>query len=41
MLFLYELKYVLELVKQFSFINSNVSLKQILLTWLNIFPFSC
>ena len=41
MLFLYELKHVLELVKQFSFINSNVSLKQILLTWLNIFPFSC
>ena len=32
---------VLVLVKQFSFINRNVSLKQILLTWFNIFVFSC
>jgi len=29
------------MVKQFSFINRNVSLKQALLTWFNIFPFSC
>jgi len=41
MLFLHELKQVLGLVKQFSFINRNVSLKQILHTWFNIFPFSC
>jgi len=41
MLSLHELKQVLVLVKQFSFINRNVSLKQILLTWFNIFPFSC
>jgi len=41
MLFLYELKQVLVLVKQFSFINRNVSLKQVLLTWFNIFSFSC
>jgi len=40
MLFLHELKQVLVLVKQFSFIIRNVSLKQILLTWFNIFPFS-
>ena len=32
MLFLPELKQVLVLVKQFSFINRNVSLKHILLT---------
>jgi len=30
MLFLHELKYVLVLVKQFSFINRNISFKQIL-----------
>jgi len=41
MLFLHELKQILVLVKQFSFINRNVSLKQILLTWFNIFSFSC
>jgi len=41
MLFLHELKQVLVLVKQFSFVNRNVSLKRILLTWFNIFPFSC
>ena len=41
MLFLHELKQVLVLVTQSSFINRNVSLKQILLTWFNIFPFSC
>jgi len=41
MLFLHELKQVLVLVTQFSFINRNVSPKQILLTWFNIFPFSC
>jgi len=41
MLFLHELKQVLVLVKHFSFINRNVSLKQILLTWFNIFAFSC
>jgi len=38
---LHELEQVLALVKQFSFINRNVTLKQILLTWFNIFPFSC
>jgi len=38
MVFLHELKQVLVLVKQFSFINRNVSLKQILLTWFKIFP---
>ena len=32
MLFLYELKQVLILVKQFNFINRNVSLKQVPLT---------
>jgi len=41
MLFLHELKQVLVLVKQFSFINRNVFLQQMLLTWFNIFPFSC
>jgi len=41
MLFLHELKQVFVLVKQFSFINRNVALKQLLLTWFNIFPFSC
>jgi len=41
MIFLRELKQVLVLVKQFSFINRNVSIKQILLRWFNIFPFSC
>jgi len=40
MLFLHERKQVLVVVKQFSF-NRNVSLKQILLTWFNIFPSSC
>jgi len=40
MLFLHELKQVLVLVKQFSFISRNVSLKYILLTWFNIFAFS-
>jgi len=37
---LHEFKHVLALVKQFSFINRNVSLKQILLTWFNVFPCS-
>jgi len=41
MLFLHKLKKVLVLVKQFSFVNRNVSLKQILITWFNIFPCSC
>jgi len=41
MLFFYELKQVLAFFNQFSFISRNVSLKQILLTWFNIFPFSC
>jgi len=41
MLFLHELKQVVVLFKQFSFINRNVSLKQILFTWFHIFPFSC
>jgi len=41
MFFLHELKQVFVLVKQFSFINRNVSLKQILHTCFNIFPFSC
>jgi len=41
MLFFHKLKQVLVLVKQFSFTNRNVSLKQTLLTWFNIFPFSC
>jgi len=41
MLFLHELKQILVLVKQFSFINRNISINQILLTWLIIFPFSC
>jgi len=41
MLFLHELKQVFVLVTQFNFSNRNVSLKQILLTWFNIFPFSC
>jgi len=41
MLFLHELKEVLVLVTQSSFINRNVSLRQILLTWFNIFPFNC
>jgi len=41
MFFLHELKQVFVLVKQFSFISRNVSLKQMLLTWFNIFPFSC
>jgi len=41
MLFLHELKQVLVLVTQFNFINRNVSLKQILLTWFNISPFNC
>jgi len=36
MLFLHELKHVFVLVKRFSFINRNVSLKQMLLTWFNI-----
>ena len=36
MLFLHELKQVLALIKQFSFINRNVSLKHMLLTWFNI-----
>jgi len=40
MLFLHELKQVLVLVKQFSFISRNVSLKHTLLTWFNIFAFS-
>jgi len=40
MLFLHELRQVLVLVKQFSFINRNVSLKHTLLTWFNIFAFS-
>jgi len=39
--FLHELKQVLVLVKQFSFINRNVSIKQIILTWFIIFPISC
>jgi len=37
MLFLHELKQVLVLGKQFSFINRNVSIKQILLTCI-VFP---
>jgi len=37
MLFLHELKQVMVLVKQLGFINRNVSLKHILLTWFNIF----
>ena len=41
MLFLHELKQVLALIKQFGFINRNVSLEQVLPTWFNIFPFSC
>ena len=41
MLFLHELKQVMVLVKQLGFINRNVSLKHILLTWFNIFPFTC
>jgi len=41
MLFLHELKQVLALIKQFGFINGNASLKQMLLTWFIIFPFSC
>jgi len=41
MLSLHGLEQVLVLVKQLSFIFRNVSLKQILLTWFNIFPFSC
>jgi len=40
MLFLHELKQVLVLAKQISFINRNVSLKHTLLTWFNIFAFS-
>jgi len=40
MLVLDELKQVLVLVKQFFLINRNVSRKQILLTWSNIFSFS-
>ena len=41
MVFLHLLKQVLVFDKQFSFINRNVSPTQILLTWFNIFPFSC
>jgi len=41
MLFLHELKQVLALIEQFGFINGNASLKQILLTWFIIFPYSC
>jgi len=41
MFFSHKLKQVLELVKQFSFINRNASIKQMLLTWFNIFPFTC
>ena len=36
-----ELKQVFVLVKVFSFIHRNVSLKQMLVTQFNIFPFSC
>jgi len=39
--FLHKFKQVLVLVKQFSFINRNVSLKQILLTCFNVFSFNC
>ena len=39
MVFLHELKQVLVLVDQFSFINRKVTLKQVLLTSFNIFPF--
>jgi len=41
MLSLHELEQVLVLVKQFSFINRNVSIKQILLTCFILFPISC
>ena len=41
MLFLHKLKQFFVLVKQFSFISRKVSLKQVLLTWFDIFPFSC
>ena len=41
MLFVHQLKQVLALVKQLSFINRKVSPKQILFKWFNIFPFSC
>jgi len=40
MLFLHELKQFWVLVKQFNFINRNVSLKQMLLIWFTNDPFS-
>jgi len=40
-LFSQELKHVLVLVEQCSFINRNVSLQQILPTWFNMFSFIC
>jgi len=41
MLFWHKLRQVLVLVKQLRFINRNIALKQMLLTWFNIAPFSC
>jgi len=32
---------ILVLAKRFSFINKNVSLKQILIKWYDVFPLSC
>ena len=41
MLFLREREQILVLVKQFSFINRNVSIKQVLLICFILFPISC
>jgi len=36
-----QIRFVIGQTVYFSFVNRNVSIKNILLIWLNIFPFSC